>query len=137
MEVPRHWRTQASRYALMGVRCEACGALTFPPREVCPECRGGALQPHRFCGLGEVYSHSTVLQGPDGFADGVPYVVALVKLDEGPLVAAQLTDIDREQVAIGLRVEMVTRRLRDDGPHGIVLYGYKFRPVLGGREAGT
>jgi uncharacterized OB-fold protein len=32
---------------------------------------------------------------------------------------------------IGMRVEMVTRKLRSDGPHGVISYGYKFRPVHG------
>jgi len=79
-----------------------------------------------------VYSYSTVFQGPDGFADQVPYLVALIQLEEGPLLSAQLTDVERDEVRIGMAVEMVTRRLRDDGPQGIVLYGYKFRPRLVG-----
>ncbi len=53
------------------------------------------------------------------------------------MLAAQLTDVDADQVTIGMRVEMVTRRLREDGPRGVVVYGYKFRPVVGGGPAGT
>jgi hypothetical protein len=55
-----------------------------------------------------------------------------VKLEEGPLVTAQMTDVEPEQVAIGQKVEMVTRKLRDDGRQGIISYGYKFRPRLQG-----
>jgi uncharacterized protein len=130
MEVPRHWRTQTPRYTLTGVICDTCEHKAFPPRELCPTCRTPSTRPYRFQGRGVVYSYSAVLQGPDGFADTVPYVVALVQLEEGPLVAAQLTDVNRDDVRIGMPVEMVTRRLRDDGPDGIVLYGYKFRPLL-------
>jgi hypothetical protein len=133
MQVPRHWRTQLPRYALVGVICDTCQRVAFPPRELCPDCRTPTTRPYRFSGRGEVYSYSTVLQGPDGFADCAPYVVALVKLEEGPLVAAQLADVNRKELAIGMPVEMVTRRLREDGPKGIVLYGYKFRPVLAPR----
>ena len=61
----------------------------------------------------------------------MPYTVALVKLEEGPMVTAQLTDLGDEPVAIGMPVEMVTRRLRQDGDErGLIVYGYKFRPVL-------
>jgi uncharacterized OB-fold protein len=67
-----------------------------------------------------------------GFAEFAPYVVALVKLEEGPLIAAQLTDVNEGEAAIGLPVEMCTRRLCDDGQKGIVVYGYKFRPLLAG-----
>jgi len=59
--------------------------------------------------------------------------VALIKLEEGPLVTAQLTDLDNGKVEIGAPVEMVTRKLRQDGDErGLLVYGYKFRPVLAG-----
>jgi hypothetical protein len=55
----------------------------------------------------------------------------MVKLEEGPLVTAQLTDLGEQPVEIGMPVEMVTRKLRSDGDErGILVYGYKFRPML-------
>ena len=47
-----------------------------------------------------------------------------------PMVTAQLTDVDNSSVGIGMPVEMVTRKLREDGDRGMLVYGYKFRPVL-------
>lgn len=79
-------------------------------------------------GRGAVYSFSLVRQPPDGYEAQTPYIVALVKLDEGPLVSAQLTDCDAAEVQIDMPVEATTRRLRDLGPNGLILYGYKFRP---------
>jgi scaffold protein (connect acetoacetyl-CoA thiolase and HMG-CoA synthase) len=59
------------------------------------------------------------------------YTVALVKLEEGPMVTAQLTDLDNAPVKIGMPVEMATRRMRNDGDErGVIVYGYKFRPVM-------
>ena len=81
-------------------------------------------------GRGEIYSFSTMYNVPQGFEEQKPYTVALVKLDEGPMVTAQLTDVARAEVKIGLRVEMVTRKLREDGDEGQIIYGYKFRPIL-------
>jgi len=81
-------------------------------------------------GLGEVYSYTIMYNVPQGFEEQKPYVVALVKLAEGPLVTAQLTDVDQNAVMIGMAVEMVTRKLREDGPEGQIIYGYKFRPIL-------
>lgn len=81
-------------------------------------------------GYGEVYSYSTMYNVPVGYEEQKPYTVALIRLDEGPIVTAQLTDVDIEQVRIGLRVEMVTRRLREEGQEGQIIYGYKFRPAL-------
>lgn len=81
-------------------------------------------------GLGEVYSFSTMYNAPKGFEEQKPYTVALVRMDDGPLITAQLTDVDHDQVSIGMRVEMVTRKIREDGSEGQIIYGYKFRPIL-------
>jgi uncharacterized OB-fold protein len=77
-----------------------------------------------------VWSFSVLRQVPSGFEQLAPYPVALVRLDEGPLVTAQLTDCSEDEIAIGMPVEMVTRRLADTGEDGLLLYGYKFRPVV-------
>lgn len=83
-----------------------------------------------FSGRGEVYSFSIVYSAPAEFEEFVPYIVALIRLKDGPLVTAQLTDVSKSEVFIGMRVEMVTRVLVRNGDQGLILYGYKFRPVL-------
>jgi len=80
--------------------------------------------------VGEVFSYTTIYDAPAGYEHNAPYTVALVKLDEGPVLTAQLTDVDREEVYIGMPVEMVTRKLRTDGEEGVIIYGYKFRPQV-------
>ena len=85
---------------------------------------------YQFSGRGEVYSHTTVYQAPSGHTENVPYPVAIVRLEEGPLVTAQLTDIGDQPIEIGTSVEMVTRKLGADGERGMLVYGYKFRPAL-------
>jgi hypothetical protein len=115
---------------MVGEVCEACGKKIFPPRDICPNCEAPAKTPYTFSGLGEVYSYSTVYHAPEGYQDNTPYTVALVKLQEGPLVTAQLTDVEPEKVSVGMPVEMVTRKLREEGERGVIVYGYKFRPRL-------
>ena len=123
MEIPRHWRLKKQRYSLVGEVCPHCDAKIFPPRDICPECGKEAKTTFTFSGRGEVYSYTTIYDAP--------YTVALVKLAEGPIITAQLTDLGEEPVEIGMPVEMVTRRLRQDGDErGMLVYGYKFRPVL-------
>ena len=130
MSLARHWRLQDERYKLIGRECTSCGRKLFPSRDICPHCGSRDLKPYKFAGTGEIYSYSTIYHPPAGYEGFVPYTVALIRLDEGPLVTAQLTDADREGVEIGQRVEMVTRRLREYGPEGLIVYGYKFRPLL-------
>jgi len=130
MEVSRHWRLQEQRYKLVGETCDECGVKLFPPRDVCLECEAPAQELYTFTGLGEVFSYTTIYDVPAGFEHNAPYTVALVKLEEGPIVTAQLTDMTKDEVHIGLPVEMVTRKLRTDGPEGMIIYGYKFRPAV-------
>ncbi len=127
MDLARNWRLKDQRYRLEGTVCADCGAKFFPPRQVCTECKSSNLTPHEFDGHGEIYSFTTVRQAPLGHEGNLPYVVGMVKLDEGPMVEAQITDVNPEDVKIGQRVEMVIRKLREHGLEGAIVYGYKFR----------
>lgn len=79
--------------------------------------------------FGTVYSFTLVQEPPDGFETQAPYHLALVRLEDGDLITTQLTDVD-DTLEIGDEVEMVTRKLTTDGSRGIIVYGYKFRPLL-------
>jgi hypothetical protein len=130
MEIPRHWRLKNQRYQLVGEVCPHCESKIFPPRDICPECGGEAKELYTFSGRGEVYSYTTVYDAPAGFKENAPYTVAMIKLEEGPMVTAQMTDLGDKSVEVGTPVEMVTRRLRTDGDErGMLVYGYKFRPA--------
>jgi len=132
MEVSRHWRLKEQRYNLVGEVCPHCNFAIFPPRDICPSCGDQAKDMHKFSGRGEVYSYTVVRSAPAGFESQTPYPIALIKLDEGPMVTAQLTDMGEKEPEIGMPVEMVTRRLREDGDRGMLIYGYKFRPIIEG-----
>jgi uncharacterized OB-fold protein len=130
MDLAKHWRQRSARYRLEGQRQREDGTVRFPP-----ESAGGPAaegwEPHTLSGAGTIYSFTVVRQPPAGYEDQSAYILALVKLVEGPTITAQITDCDPEQVAIDMPVEMVTRRLRDLGPDGLIVYGYKFRPQVG------
>jgi uncharacterized OB-fold protein len=129
MDLAKHWRQRAARYRLEGQRHRESGEIRFPPEPAAGDVND-VWEPIVLRGAGTVYSFSVVRQPPAGYDDQAPYVMALVRLAEGPLITAQLTDCDAEHVAIDMQVEMVTRRLRDLGPDGLIIYGYKFRPRL-------
>jgi uncharacterized protein len=131
MEIARHWRQRGPRYRLEGQRHRATGEVRFPPQPPALGEADDAWESFTLSGRGELYSFSVLRQAPDGYESLTPYPVGLVRLAEGPLVAAQLTDCAEEELAIGQPVELVTRRLVDTGEDGVLVYGYKFRPVLG------
>lgn len=131
MEIARHWRLKKQRYSLIGEVCPHCDNKMFPPRDICTGCGEEAKELYSFSGKGEVYSFTTVYDAPQGYEESAPYTIALIKLNEGPMVTAQLTDLEDRKVEIGTPVEMVTRKLRSDGDErGMLIYGYKFRPVI-------
>ena len=78
---------------------------------------------------GTVFSYTLVQEPAAEFEAQAPFWLALVELEDGKLITAQLTDVD-DAVAIGDAVEMVTRKLTTDGQRGMIVYGYKFRPVI-------
>ena len=126
-----NWRLREQRYQLIGNICKKCGAKHFPPRQVCTECRGTEFEPFKFNGQGELYSFTTLRSAPAGFEGYVPYSVGMIKLQEGPMVEAMLTDVDEEDLEIGTPMEMVIRKIRqEDGDRGLLVYGYKFRPKV-------
>jgi uncharacterized protein len=122
-------RLEEAYIRLQGQRCRACNAYQMPPRHACRACRSQELQEHIFSGGATLYSFSELDTAPEGFEG--PLLIALVDLDEGPRLAAQLADVDPEELVIGMELEMVTRRIRESGPEGCIVYGYKFRPLVG------
>ncbi|GAB4217328.1 MAG: Zn-ribbon domain-containing OB-fold protein [Roseiflexaceae bacterium] len=130
MDLAKHWRQRAARYRLEGQRHVETGEVRFPPEPAALGEREDAWEAYALKGNGTVFSFSVVRQAPQGYEGLVPYVVALVALEEGPIVTAQITDCTTDEVQIGMPVEMVTRKLRDLGPDGLIVYGYKFRPAL-------
>ena len=78
---------------------------------------------------GTIFSYTLVQEPAAEFEAQAPFYLALVELEHGALVTAQLTDVEGE-VAIGDAVEMVTRKLTTEGQRGMIVYGYKFRPAM-------
>lgn len=129
MQTPRFWREIDERYAMKGTKCGNCGAVMFPSRTLCPKCRHasvGKLSPHKLSGAGVVEAVTVVHSPPSGFELQTPYTLAMVKLDEGPRVLAQVTDAKPGDVKAGDRVRSVFRRINEEGEAGVVQYGYKF-----------
>ena len=101
-------------------RCAACGAAQFPPRALCAQCHAAAPGWQRASGRGRIVSHTRVHRPPSpAFKADLPYVVALVALEEGPRIMVNLRGAAAEAPRIGDAV-----RIGFDppaGPHGIAL----------------
>ncbi|MEM0467017.1 MAG: Zn-ribbon domain-containing OB-fold protein [Candidatus Thermoplasmatota archaeon] len=132
MQVARFWRQIPQRYNLIGNTCGSCNRIYFPPRESCPLCRRksmGKMKQIKLSGKGEVVTYSIIHVGPEDFEEQIPYVIAIVKLVEGPQITGQIVDCEISEVKIGMKVEATFRRIQEDGYTGAIYYGYKFRKI--------
>ena len=94
--------------------CSDCSAPRFYPRLLCPECHSDRSQWRESKGAGTLYSFAVVRRAPTpSFADRVPYVVALIDLDEGVRVFANVF-ADPDQMQIDQRVRVQIKKVSDE-----------------------
>lgn len=105
-EARPYWEA-AARGTLSLQRCEACEAVIWYPRGLCPACGEKALTWFDASGNGTVYSYTVNRRGTGEYRDASPYVLAYVELDEGPRVLTNVVGCDPETVMIGDRVRAV------------------------------
>ena len=123
-----YWRKIPQRYNLIGTECRTCSSKFFPPRDFCSSCRRlGKIHEFKFSGIGEIYSYSVIHAPPEGFEYQKPYIIGIIKLEEGPMLTAQIVDSKPEDVEIGKKVKSVFRKIVEVGSSGIIQYGYKFK----------
>ncbi len=132
MDLAKRWRQKSAYYRMQGQRHRVTGEVRFPAQPAPLGEDESDWEPYEMSGKGELYSFTVLRQVPVGFEHSIPYPLGIVRLSEGPLVTAQLTDCEEKDLVIGQPVEMVTRRLREVGEDDLLVYGYKFRPVLQG-----
>lgn len=126
----RVWRHIQQRYNLIGSKCTNCGRVFFPPRVICPDCRRkGNIEDIKFNGKGKIFTYSIVRSPSSDFKLEAPYAVAIIELEEGAKLTAQIVDSDLDNIKIGDPVEMVFRKISEDGKDGVISYGYKFKVV--------
>jgi uncharacterized OB-fold protein len=102
------------RGELLYQRCPSCGRAQFYPRPACAGCGGETLEWRRSDGRGTVHAVTVVYRPPTAaFKLDVPYAVALVDLDEGFRMMANIIGADPEAIAIGDRVSVTFERRGD------------------------
>lgn len=95
-------------------RCEACGYHVFFPAYACPNCLASELRCIEASGRGTVYSVTVVERGAGpAFEAESPFVVALVELEEGPIMMSNIVGSQPYEVRIGDRVEVGFREVAD------------------------
>lgn len=86
----------AAKGRLLLQRCASCGQFNAYPREICPHCWSQDLTWEEVSGQAKVQTFTRVHQaGNAGWQLAAPYVIALVRLTEGPVLLTQLLATER------------------------------------------
>jgi hypothetical protein len=90
--------------------CSSCGRHHYYPRPFCPHCWSGDVDWVEASGGATLYTHSTVyVNDLPPFALQVPYLAAVVDLDEGPRMMTRVVDCEPDDLRIGMRLRMRTQ----------------------------
>ena len=122
---PRYHREVPQRYRLEAGKCKQCGNISFPPRLVCPKCKSKTFENVKLSREGKILTFTIIRVGPDKFSKETPYVVAIIELNDGVRLTAQVADCDVDKVEIGNKVKLIFRKIQDEGKSGLHCYGYK------------
>ena len=118
----------SKKHELRFQRCLKCGVWRHVPRPMCPECHSFEWEWAKSSGRGKLLTWIVPYQSRlRGFSSDIPYLAAMVKLEEGPGVMTTVTDIKPED----LKVEMELDVWFDDVTPEVTLP--KFRPASRGR----
>ena len=100
---------EARKHRLVAPQCTSCGAFRMPPGPFCPKCRQQDVAWIELSGRGTVYSFIVTHQAliPQ-LADYVPYVAAVVELDDAPGIrlVTNLVDTEIDDIRIGMPVSV-------------------------------
>jgi uncharacterized protein len=117
LETAPYW--DATREGKLLIKeCRSCGRAFFYPRNHCPRCWSTDTAWREASGRGTVYTFTIVYQNDlPPFRDRLPYVVAIVELDEGVRMTSNIEGIAPEDVRCGMPVLVAFReeqRSEDD-----------------------
>jgi uncharacterized OB-fold protein len=96
-------------------RCRACGRPHFYPRPFCPHCWSDDVEWEEASGRATLYTFSIVRRNDlPPFNERVPYVAAVVDLDEGVRMLSNVVDCDLDDVVIGMPLAVAFRAETDE-----------------------
>ncbi len=111
-----YWE-KAQAHELWLRRCNACEHAYFYPRDFCPDCGSRDVSWVQASGKGTLHTFAIVHRAPvPAFRDHVPFVVAMVDLEEGPRIPTNLVDVepDPAHIHVGMAVEVAFADLTDE-----------------------
>jgi uncharacterized OB-fold protein len=102
----RYWES-ARAHALELPRCNDCSQVFYPPRAICPRCLSVSIGWAAVSGDATLFTWNVMHQVySDAFRELVPYVVAVVQLEEGPRIITNMLRHDLGQLHVGMKLQL-------------------------------
>ena len=96
-------------------RCAACARAHYYPRPFCPHCWSPDVSWEQASGRGSLYTYSVVHKNDlPPFNERVPYVAAIVELEEGPRAMTNVVDCEFDDLRVGMALAVEFRAVSDD-----------------------
>ena len=96
-------------------KCADCGTIDHPPYLYCTNCMSENSQWIEASGKGTLYAYAINVFGvPFPFWDDMPYVVAMIDLEEGPRMISNVVECDHDKLKNGMQLEVVFEKINDD-----------------------
>ena len=96
-------------------KCKDCDKHIFYPRNGCPFCGSDDLDWVKAAGTGTIYTYTVVENNPpSAFIQDLPYVVAVIRLDEGVQMLSNIVGCDPGDVECDMPVEVIFEKLDDN-----------------------
>lgn len=87
--------------------CRACQRVHYYPRPFCPHCWSESIEQQPASGRGMLYTYSVVhVNDQPPFRDRLPYVAAMVDLEEGVRVSTNIVGCGHEDLYVGMPVSV-------------------------------
>ena len=97
---------------IMTTKCRKCGTIYFPPKMDCSVCGVSEVEWIEIDELGELVAYSTVMYGPTGFEDDVPYSIAVIRFPSGVQVFGRISkDVSVDNIKVGMKLKVVSIKL--------------------------
>jgi uncharacterized protein len=120
---------------LLGSRCHECGCVTFPAQDGCPRCGAPGMSRTELSRRGTLWTWTTQdflpkapYAGPETEDDFGGFLLGYVELPDGVRVESRLVGLERDQIRIGMDLELAIVPFRTD-PDGTEVLAYAFRPA--------
>jgi len=114
-----------SQGKLMGVKCGECNALYSIPKSFCLKCGSKKLFWTPLKGIGKLISYTIVHVPHPRFQNEVPYILGVIKLEEGVKLLARIKNVKPEEIKVGMPLKVDFEKTEDEAWPNWVRYFFK------------